>query len=182
MSVGGRIGGDYNMLVLEGGREARECVVRRLVVDIMDVGWELIASSENSNGIMKLMGAVSGMWLERGASVGESAEDHRRERVGADHGYIEDMRGHYISYGALFMTLVRILGQNDLPFVANRKLLYLWAAFRPDKVQRLSPVRDMDEVSESTIALAFYILSLTSVLGPLVHDGRLCLKSTCLKN
>ena len=66
------------MLVLEGGREGRERVVRGLVVDIVDVRRRLIGAGENSNGIMvwiRLMGAVLGIWLERGASVGESAED-----------------------------------------------------------------------------------------------------------
>ena len=71
MSVGGCICGDYNMLVLEGGREGRECVVRGLMVHIMGVGWGLIGSSENINGIMGWMGTISG------ASVGESAEDPR---------------------------------------------------------------------------------------------------------
>lgn len=51
MSVGGCIGRDYNMLILEGGRERRECVVRGLVVDMMDVGRGLTGPSENSNGI-----------------------------------------------------------------------------------------------------------------------------------
>ena len=50
----------------------------------------------------------------------------------------------------------------------------MWAAFRPDKVWRLSLFRDVEEVSESTIALACYIFSLASMLGPLIHDGRLC--------
>ena len=77
MSVGGCIGRDYGMLVLEGGREGCECVVRGLAVHIMDVGWGLIGSSENSNGIMGWIGAVPGMGLERGASVGETAEDPR---------------------------------------------------------------------------------------------------------
>ena len=40
MSVGGCIGRDYNLLVLEGGREGRECGVRSLVVHIMDVGGD----------------------------------------------------------------------------------------------------------------------------------------------
>ena len=49
----------------------------------------------------------------------------------------------------------------------------MWAAFRPDRVWRLGPVLDMEEVSRSTIVLAYYIFSLGSMLGPLVHDGRL---------
>ena len=77
VSVGRCIGRDYGMLVLEGGREGCESVVRGLVVHIMDVGWGLIGSSENSNGVMGWMGAVSSMWLHTGASVGESAEDSR---------------------------------------------------------------------------------------------------------
>ena len=52
MSVGRCISRDYDMLVLEGGREGRECVVRGLVMRIMDVGWGLIGSSEDIHSMM----------------------------------------------------------------------------------------------------------------------------------
>ena len=72
VSAGRCIGGDYDMLALEGGRQGSECIVRGLVTHIMDVGWELIGSSENSNGIMGWTGVVPSMRLrgQRGRERG----------------------------------------------------------------------------------------------------------------
>ena len=71
------MGGDYEVLGLEGGCKGREGVLRGPVVDIMDVGWRLIGAGEKSNGMMGWRGVVLGVWLGGGASVGEGAEDSR---------------------------------------------------------------------------------------------------------
>ena len=71
------MGGDYEVLVLEGGCKGRDSIVGFSVLDIVEVGWGLIGAGEESNGVVGWRGVVSFAGLEGGPSVGESAEDSR---------------------------------------------------------------------------------------------------------